>query len=250
MHEYEHLINDYLVKNPTICNRGYYTVSEIEIGKFLHALKPFEAPDMYAKIERKVYILEHFAFDASPEKKKGMQGMAEETQLEERAKTDHCDSEWHLEKVKYRISKEDYQCNFERHFEHHYRKIDDYKRNLAEKGVIQTDDCVIVGFFIENVYPPYYCNGLRFAGELFYFNTVQFCKYFQQHPNVGFILFGCYCNGRRQLFYIDKANQISQDRQIDLKKPEIQISHINSNEVTMYCSIEEHSNDLGTNNSL
>lgn len=249
MNEYKHLINDYLVDNSTICNRGYYAVSESEIIKILHGLKPSEAPDMYTKIDKKVYILEHFAFDASHEKK-GMQGVAEETQLEERIKTNHSDSHWNIEKVKYRISKEDFQRNFERHFEHHYSRIDDYQKNLAGKGVVETDDCVIVGFFIENVYPPYYCNGLRFAGELFYFYTVQFCKYFQQHPNVDFILFGCYCNGRRQLFYIDKASQISQDKQIDLKNPEIQLSHMNSNEVTMYCSIEEHSNDSETNNNI
>ena len=42
--------------------------------------------------------------------------------------------------------------------------------------------------------------------ELYYFETVQFGSKVSASPDLDFILFGSYCNGRPQIFYIDRES--------------------------------------------
>lgn len=65
MDECTHLIRDYLCKNPTAINWGYYVMSEDDLSQALHQLKSFDRPDMYAILKDKIVIIEHFEFDAS-----------------------------------------------------------------------------------------------------------------------------------------------------------------------------------------
>lgn len=84
MSEYQHLIDDYFHQNGFIKHYGFLSFSEQEIICVIRALRPFERPDMYAIANSKAYILEHFEFDASPERRKGMTGVKEELLLEKR----------------------------------------------------------------------------------------------------------------------------------------------------------------------
>ena len=60
MDECTHLIRDYLCKNPTAINWGYYVMSEDDLSQVLHQLKSFDRPDMYAILKDKIIIIEHF----------------------------------------------------------------------------------------------------------------------------------------------------------------------------------------------
>ena len=73
MDECTHLIRDYLCKNPTAINWGYYVMSEDDLSQALHQLKSFDRPDMYAILKDKIIIIEHFEFDASVCSRKGIQ---------------------------------------------------------------------------------------------------------------------------------------------------------------------------------
>ena len=77
MDECTHLIRDYLCKNPTAINWGYYVMSEDDLSQVLHQLKSFDCPDMYAILKDKIIIIEHFEFDAFVCSRKGMKDIKE-----------------------------------------------------------------------------------------------------------------------------------------------------------------------------
>ena len=85
MTEHERLFNIYLRYSGIYYRENpQMIIPSTELWEVVSSLKPFEAPDMYAKIGNKVYILEHFSFDASKETSKGMAGQREEQKLEAR----------------------------------------------------------------------------------------------------------------------------------------------------------------------
>ena len=153
-------------------------------------------------------IIEHFEFDASVCSRKGMKGIKEERLL------DHCISsapignEFHVGKGDYPISLANWQANFDMTFDSHYNKIPAYKEAIRNKGRNFFDKPIVVGFFIENPYSPIVYNyGMsKEHEELYYFETVQFASKVSASPDLDFILFGSYCNGRPQIFYIDRES--------------------------------------------
>lgn len=48
MDECTHLMRDYLCKNPTAINWGYYVMSEDDLSQALHQLKSFDRPELQA----------------------------------------------------------------------------------------------------------------------------------------------------------------------------------------------------------
>ncbi len=230
-------LNNYLRYRNTI--RRYDTgkpplLSGEELRKMLSSLQQYDHPDMYAVVGNKVYILEHFEFDASRERKgKGMRGIKEENELSRRIDEVEPDGEWHIDKADYPVTLADFQRNFEYHFKYHYEQIDDYRNNLLENNYLSENNELIVGFWAENKLPPLFQNGRDFCGELYYFATKQFSELLLEYSKVDFMLFGCNCGGP-QLFYIDRFTLCPQTIQIDLLSKEISISPINQNEVAMY----------------
>lgn len=104
MDECTHLIRDYLCKNPTAINWGYYAMSEDDLSQALHQLKSFDRPDMYAILKDKIIIIEHFEFDASVCSRKGMKGIKEERLLDHHISSASIGNEFHVGKA--------IQCNF------------------------------------------------------------------------------------------------------------------------------------------
>lgn len=201
----------------------------------LRNLKPFERPDMYAKIGNKVYALEHFSFDASSENRKGMEGIREESFLERRLISAATPEEGVYDRGIYSITLENLRKNFEKHFYAHYHKIGSYKDHLHRAGILSEADELIVGFFAENLYPPYYNKGNRYEGELYYSSTKQFADLLQSNPKVRFMLFGSCVGGKLKLAYVDREHLPPENQRIDLESRDISLSSLNRNEITWSC---------------
>ena len=175
MDECTHLIRDYLCKNPTAINWGYYAMSEDDLSQALHQLKSFDRPDMYAILKDKIVIIEHFEFDASVCSRKGMKGIKEERLLDHHISSAPIGNEFHVGKGDYPISLANWQANFGMAFDSHYNKIPAYKEAILNKGRNFFDKPIVVGFFIENQHSPIvYNHGMsKEHEELYYFETVQ-----------------------------------------------------------------------------
>ena len=154
MNEYAHLVNDYLCINPNVRNNGFFAISSADLGNALHNMVKFERPDMYAELEDKIILLEHFEFDASPVRRKSLEGKRAESILNTKIKAAPPNGQIYIAKLDYKISLTDWQINFIRCFNEHYNKIEKYTQSvIAQTGT--TDKDVIVGFVIEDQFPPY-----------------------------------------------------------------------------------------------
>ena len=243
MTEYNHLIRDYLGINNMVRHTGFHALSEDDCRIFLRQLVPFECPDMYAVLDDKIIILEHFEFDASRSTRKGMKGKAEEAGLEKRIDESVLDSEIYIESVDRVISFQNWQTNFESCFQRHYNRISDYKKRIREKTG-DNEKPIMVGFWVEDQFPPYVRIHNRIK-DLPYCRTVQFAEIICNSPNVDFVLFSGYLGGKPQIHYLDSAGleQIS-DTLIDLQNENVTLSHINKNEVVMYGGFQIDEDDV------
>lgn len=235
--EYVHLMQDYLSPQITFRHFGLNAASLEQIAIMLEGLHPFECPDMYAKNGNQVVALEHFVFDASSGSRKGLTGIREEKALDERAETSDTGGEWFFDKGTYEISLSNYQTNFEKCFYNHYGKIEDYKHHLSEQGILTERDVFVVGFWAEILFSPYYQEGNKLKGELFYFLTKQFVELIRKNKKISFMLFGGYMEGRLQLVYIDEKHLPPESAIIDLSNSNISLSTLSQNEVTVYCTM-------------
>lgn len=240
MNECAHLINDYLYVNPKIRSVGFHAISDEDLQLTFDNLNPFEHPDMYAVLDDKIIIIEHFEFDASKRTKKGMKGKEEEALLWKRIQTTPIDGdlsndgELPTDKGTYEISLEQLRSNFEYTFDIHYNKIPDYIDFIKKLLNIDNDNKkILVGFFIENQFPPIVKDTKQW-GDLLYFDTIQFATKILNSKDLDFVLFGCYYDGHPQIFYIDKERYDHAHHLIDLDNPNIQLLSINRNELTIY----------------
>ena len=231
MNELIHIYNEYLCAAKGIANNGFHVITERSFYDALHGLVPYERPDMYAVLEDKIIIFEHFAFDSSRSIRRSMTGMQEEAHLERRISSSISDDQIHIDKADYEISFSYWQENFERCFQNHYDKIGEYKEKVVTY-LGDTGKKIITGFFIENKYAPYvHVSKKMFA--LPYVCTTQFCSKFINSPNIDFVVYGYY-DGWPKLIYIDRDGLHKQSRLYDLTSKDITLSHLNSNEVTAW----------------
>ena len=215
--EYTHLNNDYLCHNPIIRNDGFHLLAADELNTILHNLVPFERPDMYAFPGERLVLLEHFEFDASRRTRKGMNGLEKERRTEEELAQHKLSQKENLTKISYPISLENLVSNFESVYQGHYRKIDAYVDHARDAGLISKDDTALIGFFIENRYPPYLEVRLGIH-EIAYVQTKQFQQTFLKSPKLDFVLFGCYYESEPQIFYVDKESCTALLQPIDCKR--------------------------------
>ena len=114
MRELDRLIG-YLQANNLVRNNGFFSISDKELNEVLLNLIQFERPDMYAVLDDKVVLLEHFQFDASySNKKDSMTGKQTEEHLKREREKFIPNGEIAFEKVEYKKSFEFWQTNFER----------------------------------------------------------------------------------------------------------------------------------------
>ena len=233
MNEYDRLRLYFHCANSKVRNMGFHAISVDDCKLMFQRLVRFERPDLYAVLDDKIIILEHFEFDASRNTRKGMKGRAEEAHLEKRLQKVPMDGTMHIDTVRYEVSLQDWQDNFNRTFSSHYERIGAYKEHVV--SVTGNKEMpFVVGFFIEDEHPPI----LNFGNHiepLPYWHTKQFAEVVQNSPELDFILFGGYLNGERQIVYIDKtAQEKIKDRLIDLSDENVTLSHLNGNDVVMY----------------
>lgn len=236
MNEYQHLINDYLVRNSMIAHNGFHFFSELEFNEILHKLVSFEQPDMYAVMEDYIVALEHFEFDASRSNRKGMVGKREEAQREKRIEEATSDGSIHIEKAGYDISLDDWKRNFDCCFDKHYSKIETYKRRVLEVTGYETKR-ILVGFFVENQFSPY-IKVKNCIGELPYVYTLQFAEKMKESPNIDFILFGGYWGRKPQLIFLDRQGIEKIRDPVDLNEDRVLLLPLNNNEVIAYGKFE------------
>ena len=238
MSERTHLINDYLRVNSSVLHNGFHVISEETLKLALHNLQSFERPDMYATLDDKIIIIEHFEFDASKRTTKGMKGKQEEALLEQRISAMPMDDEFHLDKGNYDVSFENWQANFEQTFNSHYARISQYKESIRNHLNPDPNIPMLVGFFIENQYSPVVYDKNR-CGELYYFDTIQFANKMTVSENLDFVLFGSYYDGCPRIFYIDRESYTDYRPLIDLTNTNVKLSPVNKNEITMHGAFGE-----------
>jgi hypothetical protein len=207
------LLNNHLrVENPVLYHACSQNKVPLNIFNLLHRLNQFdgiiqsEGPDMYAKIENEVLILEHFEFDGSKVKKrcKGMTGFEEESIVEKKYQKflNDTDNGELLATLNYSQNSQYYIENFLNTFKEHYHKIDRYKKNLSNQNIIDNNSNIITGFFIENKYPPVYID--KGTNPVVLLSCKQFLDIFEISESLDFVLFGGCISREFRLFYIDK----------------------------------------------
>lgn len=239
--EYVHLINDYLCINNFVQNNGFHAISCGDLDAALHKMVPFERPDMYAVLDDKIVILEHFEFDASQSTRKGMKGKQEEAHLTKRIDAAEIDNQFHIDKVEHDISFENWKENFERCFDSHYSKINMYKEHVLEETREEGKE-IITGFFVENQYCPYVEIDGRIR-ELPYVHTTQFANVFNNSPELDFILFAYIC-GIPQLIYLDREGMRLVPNMVDLTSNSVSLSPLNKNTIEMYGGFRINKSDV------
>lgn len=241
--EYERLRFYFVRAQRRVHNLGFHAISGEDCDKMFQRLIPFERPDMYAELDDKIIILEHFEFDASRNTRKGMKGRAEEARLEQRLNEVPMDCSMHIDAVRYEMSIHDWQANFERTFQKHYDRIDAYKEHVTDR----TGNCnkpILVGFLIEQDFSPFIDISHK-PDELPYFKTTQFAEVIQNSPKLDFVLFCGYLGGVARITYRDRE-ALNKDRNklVDLRDERVSWSHLNGNDVVMFGGFEITRDDL------
>lgn len=199
------------------------------IARVLSNMTSNERPDFYYKDGNRVYIVEHFEFDATQKTRKGMKGFAREREIERNFANMPVQSDGTtqaLEPIGKVISKEWYIQNITHVFNDHYKKIPQYKQNLIAQGKASENADFVVGFFIENEYPPLY----DICDELNLLHIKQFLDIFERSDQVDFVVFGGYFGTEKRLFSMNRtAIPLFREGEIDLES--IQFSRLNHNEV-------------------
>lgn len=186
------------------------------------------APDFVALGEKKAIILEHFEFDCYPVNKKGSQNQQEQARIDRKRKSLPIPKEGlvYQDTIQGQSSYEDYVKNLTRNFKSHYKKIETYKQNILNDGLINSETEIKVAFLIEDV-SPLPCsyidrsNGRAQMALIDLAHSPEFLELFEQSPNVDFII-SCSTTGKENwVWFIDRTRLPAyQENSIDYKNEE------------------------------
>lgn len=186
------------------------------------------APDFVALGEKKAIILEHFEFDCYPVNKKGSQNQQEQARIDRKRKSLPIPKEGlvYQDTIQGQSSYEDYVKNLTKNFNSHYKKIETYKQNLLNDGLINSETEIKVAFLIEDV-SPLPCsyidrsNGRAQMALIDLAHSPEFLELFEQSPNVDFII-SCSTTGKENwVWFIDRTQLPAyQENSIDYKNEE------------------------------
>lgn len=126
-----------------------YFLSLLENGE----LTDGDAPDMVLVNQNDVVIMEHFQFDSFPAtKRKGSLCEREKDRIDRvyDAAIATEDGVYFHDKFSVANSYEDYITNVKRSFLEHYSKIENYKNNLRNRGIINNETNLKVAFVLED----------------------------------------------------------------------------------------------------
>lgn len=114
-----------------------------------------DAPDMVCIKDNTAIIIEHFEFDCYRIGNRGSKNKQEQARIEKKKKTIPIPKEGlvYTDTIQGENSYEDYVKNVTRSFNAHYQKIETYKQNLLNDGIITPGMDIKVSFLIEDVSP-------------------------------------------------------------------------------------------------
>ena len=191
-------------KNDKVSNNTFTLIEPL-----LAKLISYDCPDSYAKVDDKVLIIEHFEFDSSSRDRKGSKSRKETARIDRQIKSihEHIQPEdgivTTVETINQDPSYTNYKNNLKNVFCSHYDKIEDYKRNLREIGIIDNSTFVIVAFIIEDTTPAgnYYKDQHDSVEELNLLNTQFFKKLLKKSSQLNIV----FCHSRSITFFLDLA---------------------------------------------
>ena len=186
------------------------------------------APDFVALGYKKAVIIEHFEFDCYPVNKKGSQNQQEQARIDRKRKSLPIPKEGlvYQDTIQGKSSYEDYIKNLTRNFNSHYKKIETYKQNLLQEGIIGVDTEIKVAFLIEDASPlpcSYidHSEGRAQMTLIDLAHSPDFLDLFKKNPNVDFII-SCSTTGRDNwVWFIDRTELSAYyENSIDYKNEE------------------------------
>jgi len=125
----------------------------VDFIKYFENIQLFDRPDFYSVSYKTIYIYEHFEVDASRASRK--KGSRSRIDIE---RDNHQYEEWikknkstYYGQLKTELSFEYYLNNLKINFNNHYKKIEDYKKNICMKLKINKDEYTFkIVFIIED----------------------------------------------------------------------------------------------------
>lgn len=202
-------------------NLRYYNGYEKSLGDSIEIrkniiniskLRGFERPDMYIELKDEIIGIEQFEFSSYTITKKGNTtkrklGMIEQENLKNRNFSKNND--YFITYVETDMSKENYEKNFIKVFESHYKNIKEYKENLRNKFSNNNEKNIKIYFLIcdETI------DGTRVVnkrGEYESYIPVmskKILEFLAKHNEVDGIIFQCNCVYNKKLFYYLKNNK-------------------------------------------
>ncbi len=186
------------------------------------------APDFVLLGDKKAIIIEHFEFDCYPVNKKGSQNQQEQARIDRKRRSLPIPKEGlvYQDTIQGKSSYEDYVKNLTRNFNSHYKKIETYKQNILNDGLIKPETDVKVAFLIEDA-SPLPCSYIdRSSGRaqmalIDLAHSPEFLALFEQSPNVDFII-SCSTTGKENwVWFIDRRELVAyHENSIDYKNEE------------------------------
>ena len=185
-------------------------------------------PDFLALGEKKAVIIEHFEFDCYPANRKGSQNQREQARIDRKRKSLPVTKEGLIYEdiIHGESSYEDYVNNLTRNFNSHYKKIESYKQNLLNDGLIDSETEIKVAFLIEDASPlpcSYidHSQGRPKMALIDLAHSPEFIELFEKSPNVDFVV-SCSTTGEENwIWFIDRTEIFAYKKEtIDYKNEE------------------------------
>lgn len=141
-------------------NTVQYLGSDEGVNLFANLLQsgtmiPGDAPDAVLIKDNIALIIEHFEFDSAEVNRKGSKSRLEQARID-REQSQLSATEAGIvyhSKIKASCSYQDYINNVTRSFLEHYKRIDTYKKNIVERGIVTGEVHIKTMFLIEDVSP-------------------------------------------------------------------------------------------------
>lgn len=189
---------------------------DFKFSDFFLNMENSEAPDLISKVDNTHYIIEHFEFDSSKNKKSSQyrRELARvNREIINNKKTIYRDI------IKINHSTENYLESIQKNFEKHYNKIPQYIMRLKEKCIIKNN--IKICFFIEDTS----CFGTQVLYEdkiieLFPFNIKEFIDYFEEKIEVDYLIIGI--EATKKIWFISR-DMINELRKDEILKDDIRI---------------------------
>lgn len=152
-------------------------------------------PDLIWVSEKKIYWIEHFYVDASIKNKKWTKLKVEKFREIEKKIMPNLEKDLETKKIstynhkfKSILTYENLKSNIYSNFDEHYKKIDDYNKNIKEK--YENNKNIEIIFFIEfDTLVSAYLENWNFIRYIHPFNDINFLNYFSDKKAIKWIIF-------------------------------------------------------------